>query len=94
MISIDNEQPNKEQRQIIENSVCLQCKKPFKKTDNVMFVQLDDHLIWWHIKKYPWQSSPCKYQSEEKPHRKKITNKELRKKYDFLFTPKLKRKVV
>lgn len=94
MMSIDNEKPTKEQRETILNSTCIQCKEPYDEGRPIMFVVTSSGLIWWHIKNDPAETAPCKYKMTERPHIKKITNRELIKKYDALLTHKSKGKVL
>lgn len=87
IISIDNETPSLSELTEIKNSTCIQCKKYCDDNEHIMYTRLlsTKEIIWWHTKKYPWETAPCKYKSTERSHRKKqLTNKELIKKYDFL----------
>lgn len=62
ILSIDNQYPTRQQMSQIENSKCIQCKEKFKEFKHIAFVDLDNGLIWWHVKDRSIHNdtAPCK----------------------------------
>lgn len=41
--------PTKTEIEVIKNSLCFQCNKPYRKGNRIRFAYTTE-LIWWHIK--------------------------------------------